>query len=190
MTAKDRLLDAALQRFAARGLAATTLDEIRTEANASVGSVYHAFPGGMENLVGDLYLRVLGGYQQAFLRELRKHPGAREGVEAIVDFHVRWCVRHAAEARFLTAGRDAVHRDALRDLNRPYFDDVLAWWRTHERYGAVQPGLPLELAHALWLGPAQQLVEHWLAGRARRPNPETRRILATAAWDALKGHAP
>ena len=179
---RDRILASALERFADAGLVATTLDEIRAAADASVGSVYHAFPGGKEDIVASLYLDVLGRYQQAFLAELERHATAERGVKAIVDLHVRWCVRHPAEARFLVAARDAVPRRELAELNRPFFDGVMAWWAGR---GAVRD-LPLELVHALWLGPAQQVVEHWLAGRARRPTPDTRRILANAAWSALR----
>jgi AcrR family transcriptional regulator len=182
---KDRILEAALRRFATHGVAATTLDEIRGAARASVGSVYHAFPGGKEDIVAALYLDVLGRYQQAFAAELRRHADARKGVEAIVDLHVRWCVAHPAEARFLHAGRDAVARARLAELNRPFFAEVMAWWATHARYEAVRD-LPLELVHALWLGPAEQLVAHWLAGRARKPTKSTRDVLATAAWEALR----
>jgi len=182
---KDRLLDAALERFATRGVAATTLDEIRAHAQASVGSVYHAFPNGKEDIAAELYVEVLGRYQQAFLAELRRHADAESGVKAIVHLHVRWCVRHPAEARFLHSGRDAAPHNRLTDLNRPFFAGVMAWWATHARYAAVRD-FPLELVHALWLGPAEQLVAHWLAGRAKRPTPTTRRLLADAAWSALR----
>lgn len=182
---KARIFDAALERFATNGIAATTLDEIRVRAGASVGSVYHAFPNGKEDVAAELYLAVLGRYQQAFLTELHRYADAEGGVKAIVDLHVRWCVRHPAEARFLHAGRDAVPADRLAALNRPYFAQVTAWWATHARYAAVRD-LPLELVHALWLGPAEQLVAHWLAGRAKRPTPTTRRLLADAAWSALR----
>ena len=187
-TTKARILEAALERFSDDGVAATTIDRIRGAARASVGSVYHAFPGGKEDIVAALYLDVLDRYQQAFLAELRRHADARDGVEAIVELHVRWCVAHPAEARFLHAGRDAVAADRLADLNRPFFAAVMAWWATHARYETVRD-LPLELVHALWLGPAEQLVAHWLAGRAKKPSKTTRRVLATAAWDALRSTA-
>jgi AcrR family transcriptional regulator len=186
MTTKARLLEAALDRFSARGIAATTLDEIRAQAGASVGSVYHAFPGGKEDIATALYLDVLGRYQQAFLAELRKTAGAEQGVKAVVDHHVRWCVAHPAEARFLEQSRGAVDGAKLAGLNRPFFDEVMAWWATHAHYDAVRK-LPLELIDALWLGPAQQVIGHWLAGRANKPTRQTRSVLAQAAWDALKG---
>ena len=188
-TTKARILDAALERFDEHGLAATTLDQIRGSAGASVGSVYHAFPGGKEAIASALYLDVLARYQRAFLAELRRHPDAQDGIERLVDHHVRWCVRHPAEARFLATARGAADARELKQLNKPYFDTVLAWWATHARYGAVRDDLPLELVHALWLGPAEQVVAHWLAGRAKRPTPETRRILAEAAWSSLRSPA-
>ena len=182
---KARLLEAALDRFAEQGVAATTLDDIRGAAGASVGSLYHAFPGGKEDLVTELYLDVLGRYQQAFLSALRRHADAEQGVKTTVSLHVRWCVANAAEARFLQAARGAVDQARLAELNRPFFADVMAWWSTHARYDAVRD-LPIELVHALWLGPAEQVVAHWLAGRAKKPSPTTRRILADAAWSALR----
>jgi AcrR family transcriptional regulator len=187
-TTKARLLDAALSRFAERGVTATTLDEIRAHAGASVGSVYHAFPGGKEDIAAELYLATLSDYQRAFAHELRRHADAEQGVKAIVDLHVRWCVRRPAETRFLHAARDAVPHDRLAALNQEFFAETLAWWATHARYGAVRD-LPLELVHALWLGPAQELLSHWLAGRARKPTKQTRAILADAAWNALKRSA-
>lgn len=184
-TTKARLLDAALARFTAQGVAATTLDDIRGAAGASVGSVYHAFPGGKEGIASALFLDVLDRYQRGFLTELQRHPDPEQGVRSTVDLHVRWCVANRAEARFLHAGRDAVDPERLKHLNRPFFEAVNAWWATHARYQAVRD-LPLELVHALWLGPAEQVVDHWLAGRARKPTKQTRDILATAAWQALR----
>jgi AcrR family transcriptional regulator len=182
---REKILTAALRHVDERGVAAARLEEIRTAAGASVGSVYHAFPGGKEELVGALYLHVLDGYQRAFLEELDRHATLHDGVRAIVDLHVRWCVKHPAEARFLVAGRDAAPSDELRALNRPFFEHVLRWW--HRAGG--RDDLPLELIDALWLGPAQQLVTHWLAGRACKPTPTTRRVLADAAWTALRSTA-
>jgi hypothetical protein len=62
---------------------------------------------------------------------------------------------------------------------------VLAWWQTHVHYGAVRE-LPLELIHALWLGPAQEYTRHWLAGHTRRPPSAVVEVLAQDAWNALK----
>jgi hypothetical protein len=74
---------------------------------------------------------------------------------------------------------------ALTELNRRFFREVMSWWRTHAHYGAVKP-LPLELIHALWLGPAQEYTRHWYAGHARRSPAAVGASLEQAAWNALK----
>ncbi len=182
---REEILTAALACFAARGVVATSLEDIRRASGASVGSLYHAFPGGKEAIASALYVEGLAGYQERFVAELRRHPDAATAVKAIVELHLRWCARNPDLARFLLTARDAADEDALREHGRPFFADVMAWWRTHVRYGALRD-LPLDVIQALWLGPAQELTRHWLAGRARRPSPADRRTLADAAWASLR----
>jgi AcrR family transcriptional regulator len=40
---KQEILDAALRGFAEKGLAGTTVEEVRRRSGASVGSIYHHF---------------------------------------------------------------------------------------------------------------------------------------------------
>jgi hypothetical protein len=73
----------------------------------------------------------------------------------------------------------------LRELNRRFFAEVRSWWQTHVHYGALRD-LPLDLIHALWLGPAQEYTRHWLSGQVKRVPRTIAGVLANAAWDALK----
>jgi hypothetical protein len=41
------------------------------------------------------------------------------------------------------------------------------------------------IAHALWLGPAQEFARHWLRGRSRQRPTEAVGALADGAWRAL-----
>jgi hypothetical protein len=65
----------------------------------------------------------------------------------------------------------------------------MVWWRPHARYGALRD-LPLDLAHALWLGPVQEYCRVWLAGRAAVAPRQAAPVLADGAWQALKGDQP
>ena len=76
---RDRLLDSALQRFADDGVLATTLDQVREGAGASVGAVYHHFPD-KEALYEAVRARALADYQAGYAAELERHADAEAGV--------------------------------------------------------------------------------------------------------------
>jgi AcrR family transcriptional regulator len=176
---RDRILDAARRRFAADGVYSATLEEVRRDAGVSVGAIYHHFPD-KERLAEAVWLDALGRYQKGFLAALRAHPGASEGVVAAVEYHLAWVAAHREDAALLFSARPA----AARERNRPFFRAVRAWWREHA--GELRD-LDLDVAHALWLGPAQEYCRHWLAGRARRVPADVARELADSAWLTLRG---
>ena len=182
--ARRRILDAALRRFAADGVVAATLDDVRRDARASVGAVYHHFPD-KQALVDAVRADALAGYQEAFAAVLERHVSAEDGVRAVVAFHLAWCAEHPDEARLLLEGRPA----GAGELNREFFARVIAWWRPHAHYGAVRD-LDVVLLHALWLGPATEVARHWLGGRVRRPTKADAALLADAAWAALRKDSP
>jgi AcrR family transcriptional regulator len=180
---RERLLDAALEQFVARGTLAPTVEEIRRQAGVSVGALYHHFPD-KARLATALYVELLGDFQDRFLAELRANPDAEQGIKAGVRFYLRWVAGNRAAAAFLLAGRPALD-PLLRERNRSFFADATAWWQTHVHYGAVRE-LPIDLINALWLGPAQEYSRHWLAGRGRRVPSAIADVLADAAWRTLK----
>jgi AcrR family transcriptional regulator len=177
--ARERILDAARRRFAADGVYAATLEDVRRDAAVSIGAIYHHFPD-KERLAEAVWLDALARYQEGFLAALGTSAGARAGIEAGVEHHLRWVAAHRDDAALLFGARPA----AARAQNRPFFRAVRAWWREHA--GELRD-LDLDLAHALWLGPSQEYCRHWLAGRARRVPADVARELADAAWRALKG---
>jgi AcrR family transcriptional regulator len=182
MSARERLLNAALTRFGVDGPVAVSLEDIRRDAGVSVGAVYHHFPDKAA-LVDTLYLELTRRVQREFLAELRAHSSAEDGVKAIVRLYLRWVSANRAAAALLLGHRP--DEDALRELNRPFFAEIRSWWKTHVHYGALRP-LPLEVINALWIGPAQEYTRHWLSGRVRRVPRTVGDVLAEAAWNALK----
>jgi AcrR family transcriptional regulator len=182
VSARSRLLDAALVRFAVEPPVAVSLEDIRRDADVSVGALYHHF-ADRTALVDALYLDLTQRVQEVFLAELRAHTSAEDGIKAIVRLYLRWVSDNRAAAGLLLGHRAA--EPALRELNRPFFAEVRSWWDTHVHYGALRP-LPLEVTIALWIGPAQEYTRHWLAGRARRVPRAVADVLADAAWNTLK----
>jgi hypothetical protein len=102
---------------------------------------------------------------------------------------LRWCLRDQPEAaRFLLTAEDAARGAAERELgdaNREFFATVLAWWDEGVARGDLR-ALDLDLAHAIWLGPALEYCRLRLGGRTRIAPGRAERELAHAAWNALK----
>ncbi len=148
----------------------------------SAGALYHHFPD-KEAVIDALYLDLTRQVQAEFLSELRGHRSAEDGVQAIVRWYLRWVTANRAAARVLLGHRPA--RSELREMNQAFFDEVRTWWETHVYYGALR-ALPLDVIHALWLGPAQEYSRHWLDGHVKRLPRSVADELANAAWNALK----
>lgn len=183
-SARNRIIAAALERFGADGALAATLDEVRRQAGVSVGALYHHFPD-KSALATALYLTGLEQYQPGILKRLRDEPDARRGIEGVVRHHLRWSVRNRALARFLLFQRGSVDDAEVIRASRPFLAEAMAWYRRHAHYGIVQP-LPFDVVHALWLGPSQEYLRHWLAGRARTIPQAATATLASAAWHSLE----
>jgi AcrR family transcriptional regulator len=65
-TTRDRLIASAAETFMRRGLAASGLKEIAAASEATIGSLYHFFPGGKDELAAEA-LRTAGGAYQAIV---------------------------------------------------------------------------------------------------------------------------
>ncbi|MEZ0366950.1 TetR/AcrR family transcriptional regulator [Mycobacterium sp. pUA109] len=182
--ARGKLLDVARRRFAVDGALAATLDEVRREANVSVGALYHHFPD-KPALAAAVYAQVMAEYQDGFIAMLREHGNAEGGIRGGVEHHLRWVAAHRAEAALLLG--DRLDSAALRESNRAFFAAVRDWWRPHHAYGVLrrmQPGITA----ALWFGPAQEFSRHWIAGGEPKMPRGAINIFADAAWTALRAN--
>ena len=74
---------------------------------------------------------------------------------------------------------------ALRERNRAFFAAVRDWLAPHIAAGALRD-VPLDVPSALWIGAAQEWSRRWLEDEALTPPGRASRLLADAAWLALK----
>ena len=181
------ILDAALALFLERGVSETTADDIRARSGVSVGSFYHHFAGGKDDVAAALYLETIAEYQAGFLAELRRHRQVASGVRATVRYHLHWVEGHRNAARFLFSYGDLELRsrpdEALAQLNARLVSEVRNW---AANVGAGElADLPTDVATALWLGPAQHFARRWLAGGTTTSIDRAARLLAAAASAAL-----
>ncbi len=183
------ILVAALDSFTHLGFAAATMDDIRTRAGASTGSLYHHF-AGKEQLAAALYVEALRDYQTGFIATLAPRLSARRAARLMVEYHLSWVQEHPDWARYLLdMGRQAelvaATRAEVEAMNMDFSAAVLAWLAPHFERGVLRR-LPPPLLYAVLLGPAQYLARQWLAGR---PDPDLAAavpMLADAAWRALR----
>ena len=182
--ARDRLLRVARRRFAADGALVPTLDEVRREAEVSVGALYHHFPD-KPALAAAVYAQLISEYQAGFVAMLREHDIAEGGIRGGVAYHLRWVTGHRAEARLLLG--DRIDSAALRDSNREFFAAVRDWWRPHHTYGVLRP-MRLGVTAALWLGAAQEYSRYWIAGGEARMPRDAAETFAAAAWAVLRAN--
>lgn len=181
---RQEILDAALRAFADRGVAAATVDDVRRLSGASVGSIYHHF-GDKEGLAAALFIEGLRDYQRGYLDIVRRRPEAERGVRAVVRHHLRWVAAHPDLARFLLAGPPPGAAEPLEPLNRELFTVTRAWVEAEVAARRMRP-MPREVMYAVLIGPAQEFSRHWLAGRTSTSMRTVERVLAQAAWDALR----
>lgn len=179
--ARGKLLEAARRRFAADGALAATLDEVRREANVSVGALYHHFPD-KPALAAAVYAQVMSEYQAGFIAMLREHATAESGIRGGVEHHLCWVAANRTEAALLLG--DRFDSPALRDSNREFFTAIRDWWRPHHAYGVLRPIQP-GITAALWFGPAQEFSRHWITGDEPDMPDAVIKAFADAAWMVL-----
>lgn len=184
---RDAILQAALELFAERGLAGTSIDDIRSACGASVGSIYHHF-GSKEGIAVALYAGAIDDYQRAALAALRRARSTAAGIRAMATQFLDWVADNRELAVLMVASehRDVrrLAADAVAALNTDYFAERRRWVEQRVADGELAD-LPPDLFVAVVLGPAWRWAEVWLAGKSTTPMAKAKRELADAAWRAV-----
>jgi AcrR family transcriptional regulator len=180
---KQEILDAALRGFAEKGLAGTTVEEVRERSGASIGSIYHHF-GDKEGIAAALYAAALRDYQGGLLAALAAGDDAEQTVKALVRHHLRWVAADRDRARFLLSGRPPRAADEIAELNRRALRATSTWLDEQVAAGRIR-AIPFALFYSVLIGPAQEFCRHWLEGRVHTSMRRAERELAAAAWRSL-----
>jgi AcrR family transcriptional regulator len=189
---KMMIIETALSCFTELGLDRTNMEDIRKRSGASTGSIYHHFKS-KEQLAAEVYLEGIRRYQEGFLPAIEDKTDARQGIHAVVLYHVAWVGDHPDWARFLFQQRRAEFMTAMEDefsrINADFFGRASAWIGKHVRAGTIRR-LPADLYIALILGPCQEYTRMYLSGRARTQPTEVADELAEAVWRAIGNQTP
>jgi TetR/AcrR family transcriptional regulator, lmrAB and yxaGH operons repressor len=80
---RDRILDATIRLLRRQGYTATGIKQIVAEGNAPLGSVYHYFPGGKEQIGAEAIARAGEQVAAAIAHLLRAKSSPADAVEAL-----------------------------------------------------------------------------------------------------------
>ena len=184
---RQALLDAAVELFLTQGVEATSMDQVRSAAGASNGSLYHHFPT-RNHLARTIYEAALRDYQANLRGALGDKLSAQQGVQNLVKRHIAWVRRSPQQARVLHELRASTVIEGLEpdweQANAAAYSSIKAWVARHVAEGTMQD-LPFEVWMALVFGPALQLTPRWAREEAARVPTRVINALAQAAWRSV-----
>src|SRR4051794_35781578 len=79
---RDRIIEASSRLFMQRGYAGSGLKQIAEDSTATIGSLYHFFPGGKTELAAETLRAAGAAYQQIVEAVLDAAPDLVSGVRA------------------------------------------------------------------------------------------------------------
>ena len=185
---KQEILDAALEAFATLGFAHATMGDVCSGAGVSTGSLYHHFKS-KEQLAAALYVAGWRDFQAGFFRELARHKEAEKGVRAGVHYYLDWVTRNPEWARYITSHREAEfltnEEEPIQELGEAFAAELGAWIKPFVERGEVQR-LPREMYAPVLMGATTDIVRRWLMDQGGEDPSTVEKVLADAAWNALR----
>lgn len=172
-TTRQRVIDAALELFMARGYDGVSMAEISRASGVSHGSIFHHF-GSKDGVAIEVYLLERRTYWEAVISALEAAPV--EGPETGLDAAVRAALayqeanpgRHTFMIECASADWMRRHAEPVQVLNRGFEARFAAWagpWMAAGRLPVARP----ETYAALVFGAGQWLARSWLTGLTGKP---------------------
>jgi AcrR family transcriptional regulator len=160
---RRRILDAALECFDEKGVAATTIDDICAAADLSVGSVYHHFDG-KSSIFRQLVHEATAEYLAGAVEALEGGATLDSSVRRLVRFHIRWVEDRLVLTRLMLRWEEAEReRPSGREHYRQSSEAIGTWLRRQARAGRIRRMEP-DLYSALLMGPLMEYARERSAG--------------------------
>ncbi len=185
---KRQILRVALDRFDMNGIDATTIEDIRDNADTSIGSMYHHF-GSKDGLLAALYFIALDDQMALVEPRIENAQDLQGAVAAMVGSYLEWVVQQPKLARFMFQARSYVaagpHKEGLAERNQRRYGTLLKRLREGVRAGAIRK-LPSELYASLLVGQSENYCRAWLSGRVQGKPTGYASIFIEAAWRSIE----
>jgi AcrR family transcriptional regulator len=181
------IIQAALECFSEIGFTETSMDDIHLRSKASTGSIYHHFKS-KEQLAVEVYLAGIQDYQTCLIDALEGQKGAKEGIHALIEHHLKWVEENMEWSRYLFQKRYTISMAAMEEqiatLNSELMQRTSRWFKSHLQAGTLRP-LPPDIYISIILGPCMEFTRQYLSGSAGTSVDNAVRELAEAAWFAV-----
>jgi AcrR family transcriptional regulator len=144
---RDRILDAAARLFRRQGYAATGIKEIVAEASAPLGSLYHYFPAGKEQIAIEAVTRA--GEK---LRRTMEAAGEVPDLPVAVEAYFRVHAERLADSNYelgCPIATLALETASVNERIRQVCEDVFNSWQSTLARGFTAAGIPDDDAGAL-----------------------------------------
>jgi AcrR family transcriptional regulator len=106
------ILKAAMHCFIRNGVEATTIEMIREQSGASVGSIYHHF-GNKEMIAAALYKEGLRQFSRQLQKDLKDIASIEDAIRCIIQSNIDWIIANPDWARFVFR-----HRRVLKNAEQ------------------------------------------------------------------------
>lgn len=185
---RSTIIRAALACFSEIGFSETSMADIREHSKASTGSIYHHFKS-KEQLASRVYLEGIRDYQACLMAALKDKQGAKEGICALVEHHLKWVRDNGEWSRYLFQKRHFAFmsdtEEEIASLNRELMRHTGGWFSEHVKTGTLRD-LPSDICMSIILGPSMEFTRQYLSGHTRTTMELAMVHLCEAAWQALK----
>ncbi|MFW6155502.1 MAG: TetR/AcrR family transcriptional regulator [Planctomycetota bacterium] len=186
---KDRMETAAIELFATKGLARTTVRDIAAAAGVGEGALYRHWKGKNE-MAWALFRREVHAFADALRPLLEADEGTlAERVAATVAFIYALYEDEPTRLAFILFTQHGFPAEHVLDDAFDPFTRVLAFCRREMRDGTIPPADPEVLASMVMGSVLQPLIMHRY-GRVARPPVTIAPDVAASITALLEGGAP
>lgn len=173
---RQRILDAAVNVFAAKGYHAARVDEIVDESATSKGAVYFHFPSKQDIFLAviEKFVVLLEGNLSA---ALAKEPNGIGRVDVALKVCLETFEKYASLAKIFlvqASGLGVVFEEKLLEIHQRFAQLIQIHLDEAVAEGEIEP-LDTEVAGQVWMGAIYHVVIRWV----RTGQPEPSRALPT-----------
>lgn len=184
---QKRILNAALLCFTQYGIEATSIEQIREGADASVGSIYHHF-GNKDGIAVALYKEGLRQFTHSLFKDMQAVTSIEQMIAVTIHSNIDWIVENQDWARFVFKHRHVLKENAQEE---PFKQEVKTvhqaltnqWLNLKDSELLIS--LPMEMYQSCLIGPTHHYAREWLDGRVEASPKEMSDYLVNAACRSL-----
>lgn len=185
---KKQIIKGALSCFNEFGVTETGMTDICARSETSIGSIYHHFKS-KEQLAASVFLEGIKNYQEGCLEALEKQRKAKQGIAAVVSYHLQWVEGNPEWSRYLFRESHSQFlgdtKETFKQLNDEFFSRCGSWFKQHMQSGELKK-LPPDIFISILMGPCQTFSRQYLFRQTCSDIETAAGEIGQAVWHALR----